>query len=100
MKALFQQNFYKDLNKEQVAKMIREEGFNPILIQNKEGDIYPKHQHPERKLLAFLKGEMVVKVEGKSYHCRIFDRLFIPGDTEHEAVVGSGGCIFFWSEKL
>ncbi len=43
---------------------------------------------------------MEVRVSGEVYHCSAGDRLIIPGDVEHSAVVGLDGCGFFWSEQL
>ena len=43
---------------------------------------------------------MEVNVLGTRLDCVSGDRLLIPGNTEHSAVVGSQGCEFFWSERL
>lgn len=97
---MYYPHFYKTLNQEEIRKQVEQEGFAPIALQNSAGYIYEKHAHPETKLLIFLEGSMDVKVEGKVYHCIPGDKLIIPGNTLHSAVVGENGCTFFWSEKM
>ncbi len=97
---MYQKNFYINLSETEIEKKIEEEGFTPMKYENEPGDIYPLHQHPETKLLAFLEGTMEVKVGEENFSCATGDRLIIPGNTPHSAVVGPDGCIFFWSEKM
>jgi quercetin dioxygenase-like cupin family protein len=92
--------FFARTDKESVAAEIRKDGFDPVLIHDPPGQAYPPHRHPETKLLAFLLGEMTVKVGDNSFTCSSGDKLLIPGNLEHSAVVGPEGCVFFWSEKL
>jgi len=97
---MYFKNFYKDLTEEQIRQDIEKEGFNPIKIEDSPNFEYPKHQHKETKLLAFLKGGMCVTVNGKHYVCRSGDKLLIPGNTPHSAFVEDQGCTFFWAEKI
>ena len=83
-----------------MASAIHDEGFDPLLITDPPGAKYPPHTHPETKLLAFLRGSMEVTVKGERFNCKPGDRVLIPGNTEHSALVGPDGCDFFWSEKL
>lgn len=94
------QNHYQKLTKNEIEKAIRGEGFDPLLIVDPPGSTYPPHTHPETKLLAFLQGQMEVTVKGKRYHCIPGDRIVVPGDVVHSALVGPDGCEFFWSEKM
>jgi quercetin dioxygenase-like cupin family protein len=91
---------YKGMNSNRIAEIIRQEGFDPILINDMPGYTYPEHEHPETKLLAFLKGSMQVNVGNQSFACSAGDKLVIPGNTVHSAIAGDRGCTFFWSEKL
>lgn len=93
-------NFYSILSEDEIEAKIREEGFEPKRFHNSPGDIYEPHQHSETALIAYLVGSMKVKVGDKNYICRKGDKLFIPGNTIHSAVVGKEGCTFFWDEKL
>jgi len=43
---------------------------------------------------------MKVRVHNEDFNCYPGDKLIIPGNCEHSALVGSEGCSFFWSEKL
>lgn len=53
--------------------------------------VYPPHTHPETTLLAFVEGRMDVTVGREVYRCSPGDRLLIPGNVEHAAVVGPEG---------
>lgn len=92
--------FYKGLSVAEISNKVIDEGFDPIRISDPPGHVYPPHSHAETKLLAFLQGGMQVTVNGQSYRCQAGDKLMIPGNVEHSAIVGSGGCVYFWSEKI
>jgi len=97
---MYESGYYKDFDREKIAQAVQNEGFNPLLISDPPGTTYPPHTHPETKLLVFLGGEMEVRVSDQSFYCYQGDRLMIPGNTEHSAIVGPKGCQFFWSERL
>lgn len=97
---MYYKSFYSGKTEAEIEKNIEEEGFTPLKYENGPGDIYPLHQHPETKLLAFLSGSMEVKVGEETFNCEKGDKLLIPGNTPHSAVVGPTGCTFFWSEKM
>src|SRR5438309_7332769 len=97
---MYKAKYYKTTDRKKIAEEVRKEGFNPIVISDRPHFIYSEHQHPETKLLVFLEGSMDVTVAGKTYHCEPGDKLIVPGNTRHSAVVGDKGCTFFWSEKL
>ncbi len=88
------------MSPKQIESAIQQEGFSPIKITDPPKHHYSKHMHPETKPLAFLEGSMDVIVAGELFRCMPGDKLLIPGNTIHEAVVGDEGCTFFWSEKL
>lgn len=96
---MHKKGFYKNLNPNAVVQKIRREGFVPVLFQHGPGYRYSPHSHREEKLLAFLEGSMRVRAGKKWYTCKPGDKLIIAGGTEHEAVVGSKGCVFFWAER-
>ncbi len=97
---MYAAKFYPELSQTEISQAIRQEGFDPLLISDPPGHIYSTHSHPEIKLLAFLRVRMVVKVAGARFDCGPGDKLLIPGNIEHSAVVGPEGCDFYWSEKL
>lgn len=97
---MYYQNFYHHLTEKEIKKKVKEDGFTPIRFTDPPGYTYLEHNHPEVKLLAFLEGEMVVKVGDETFKCKAGDKLVIAANTPHSAVVGATGCTFFWSEKL
>lgn len=97
---MYEPGYYKNLDEKKVAEDVRQEGFDPVKISDSPGHVYSPHRHPETKLLAFLEGGMEVRVGSETYQCSASDKVIIPGNVEHSAVVGSEGCEFFWSEKL
>jgi len=97
---MYESKFYKTIDRDRITEEIRKEGFDPLPINDSPGHVYPSHRHATTKLLVFLKGSMEVEVAGQKYSCRPGDKLVIPGNVEHSALVGPEGCLFFWSEKL
>ncbi len=97
---MYHKNFYSNLTETEIEAKIREEGFEPMKYHDEAGYVYTPHQHPKTKLLAFLDGTMEVKVGEENFSCGKGDKLVIPGNTPHSAVVGPSGCTFFWSEKM
>lgn len=97
---MYFKRFYKRIEKSKIIEDIKKEGFEPTIFTNSAGDVYTPHQHPETKLLVFIKGEMTVEVGDKTFKCSKGDKLLIPGNIVHSAQVGPSGCTFFWSEKL
>ena len=97
---MYQLKFYKTIDKKRIAEEIRREGFDPMCITDPPGRVYTTDRHPQTKLLVFLEGGMEVNVGRNSFECHAGDKVIIPGNVEHSAVVGPDGCIFFWSEKL
>jgi len=81
-------------------KLIRTEGFQPIKISNSPGYEYVPHQHPGIKILAILKGEMSIFLNGTIVTASKGDRVVIAGNDVHAATIGPKGCEFFWAEKV
>jgi quercetin dioxygenase-like cupin family protein len=96
----YRKGAYHNIDHETIAEKVRKEGFDPIMVHDGPGYVYPEHDHPETKLLVFLKGSMRVNVGDESFDCSPGDKLVIPGNTIHSAIAGEQGCTFFWSEKL
>jgi anti-sigma factor ChrR (cupin superfamily) len=98
--ALYEPRRFLGERLESIRDVIEEEGWDPILISDPQGAIYPPHRHAAAKLLVFLSGEMRVEAGNAIYKCQPGDQLVIPGDVEHAAWVGPDGCRFFWSEQM
>lgn len=97
---MYKEGVYSDLSKKEIKKKVKEKGFDPIIIYDVAGRVYPEHTHPETKLLAILEGSMNAKVSGKEYVLTKGDELIIKGNIVHSAIVGDVGCEFFWSEVI
>ncbi|KKR46953.1 MAG: hypothetical protein UU22_C0011G0007 [Parcubacteria group bacterium GW2011_GWA2_40_8] len=97
---MYQRGFYRTMDKDQIFAEIKKEGFSPMYFSVPAGFEYPTHSHETRKLLVFLDGTMTVKVGDETFHCGPRDRILIPGNIHHSAIVGNNGCNFFWSEKI
>lgn len=98
---MFYKHFFpKDIPRGDIIKAIKEEGFDPKLLADTPGFVYETHKHPESKLIVCLEGSMKVNVAGKMYDFGPGDKILIPGNTPHGAVVGDKGCVYFWSEKI
>ncbi len=96
---MYQRACYKNLGEAEIFKRIMAEGFTPLAVNDPPGGYYPPHRHLESELLVILKGGMEVLVADQTYHCRAGDRLLIPGNVEHTALVHADGCAYFWAEK-
>lgn len=79
---------------------MKAEGFNPKLITDAAYFVYEPHQHEETKLIVCLEGSMNVSVKEKIYNFEPGDKIIITANTPHSAVVGSTGCVYYWSEKI
>ena len=97
---MYYKDYYSGLSEKEIEQKVRDEGFSPMKLSDNPGFVYTPHTHPEIKLLAFLDGSMEVVAGNNKFHCRKGDKLIIPGNLTHSAVVGDHGCVFFWSEKL
>ena len=97
---MYKKGHYLGKSETEIQNLVQEEGFSPIKISDSPGFVYPSHNHPETKLLAILSGSMTAKVGEEEYFLNPGDQILIPGKLTHSAVVGRGGCTFFWSEKM
>lgn len=91
---------YWRLDEPTILRLLQSEGWDPVLVRDEPGHVYPPHRHEAAKALAILHGGMEVKVDGTLYRLVAGDRLCIRSGQEHMAVVGPDGCLFFWSERV
>lgn len=97
---MFKKAIFKDTSREKIKQTMEKEGFTPHIITNNPNYIYEPHKHPETKYLVCLEGAMAITVKGNVHKFEPGDKLIIPGNTMHSALVGKNGCVFFWSEKI
>jgi len=100
MITMFHKAFFADKSRDEIKLAMKDEGFSPLVIKDKPGFVYHPHQHEETKFLVCLEGSMKVTVKDKTYDFEPGDKLIINGNTQHAAVVGNKGCVFFWAEKV
>ncbi len=96
---IFWQGKYNDMSEGRIMEALEEERFSPIKITNGSGYRYHEHSHPEEKLMVILEGEMDVITKEKTYSCKPGDKLILPGNLVHAAIVGEDGCTFFWAQR-
>lgn len=82
-----------------IMEALEEERFSPIKISNGADYKYHEHFHPEEKLIVVLEGEMDVMTKDETYSCKVGDKLILPGNLVHSAIVGGDGCTFFWAQR-
>ena len=93
----FQKLFYQKKTVEEIRALLRSEGYQPVKVSNSPGYEYVPHQHPETKILAILKGHMIVLLNGTTFTASKKDRVVIAGNDVHAVTVGPKGCEFFWA---
>lgn len=61
---------------------------------NGPGDRYAPHSHAYEKVLYCVDGSIVFVLEddGRTLELRAGDRMVLPADTMHSAIVGDRGC--------
>ncbi len=97
---MFSKNFFPvGTPKEKIIKAMKQDGFDPKLVNDPQGLVYEQHQHDDTKLLVCLQGSQKIKVLDKEYNFEPGDKLYIPSNTLHSGVVGPKGCLYYWSEK-
>jgi hypothetical protein len=76
-----------------LAARLGTEGLRPASWANGPGDVYAPHAHGYDKVLVCVAGSIVFGLprRGELVALGVGDRLDLPAETEHDAVVGSAG---------
>jgi quercetin dioxygenase-like cupin family protein len=79
----------------EVLAAVRAEGLSAYRWDNGPHAVYATHRHPYHKVLYCLRGSIrfVLGGEGEAIELRAGDRLDLPAQTEHGAVVGPEGVV-------
>ncbi len=72
---------------------LRELGGEPREWSNGPRDRYEEHSHPYYKVLFCLEGSIDFLVQGETMRLAAGDRLDLPPNTPHSAVVGKDGVV-------
>lgn len=91
---------YKGMDEDEVRMHLQLDGWTPVKLIHAPGDIYEPHRHPEEKLLAILAGSLKLRIGHQWTTVLVGDKVIIPGNVLHEAIVGKNGSTFFWSERM
>lgn len=77
------------------------DGYANVTLHKDPADFkYPEHSHPVDTAYAILKGDMIVKMEGKDFAIGQGQRIDITKQVIHEALVGKDGCSFLVGVKV
>jgi quercetin dioxygenase-like cupin family protein len=68
-----------------------DEGLRPQAWSNGPGDSYSAHSHTYHKVLYCTRGSIRFESQGAVFELSVGDRLDIPPQTPHSAVVGPQG---------
>jgi quercetin dioxygenase-like cupin family protein len=76
-----------------LAARLAAEGLAPGRWGNGPGDRYATHRHPYDKVIVCVRGSITFCLPGRdgSLALETGDRLELPADTDHDAIVGSAG---------
>ena len=79
----------------ELRRLMIEEGLTPYRWSNMPHDVYAAHTHPYHKVIYVVSGSITFgfPVEGEPVTLRPGDRLDLPRDVRHNAVVGSDGVV-------
>jgi quercetin dioxygenase-like cupin family protein len=79
---------------EDLMERLRGEASSCYSWSNGPGDRYAPHRHDYEKVLYCVDGSItfVLEADGRRLELKAGDRMVLPAETMHSAVVGAGGC--------
>ena len=84
-----------------LRRLLSDEGLDPYPWSNGPHDIYAAHSHPYNKVIYVVQGSITFGLPelGKQLTLKAGDRLDLPADVVHDAVVGAQGVICLEAHK-
>ena len=78
-----------------LMRLCADEGLSPYQWSNSPHDVYSAHSHPYDKVIYVLRGTITFGLPeiGGQLTLKAGDRLDLPANTVHDAVVGSQGVV-------
>lgn len=78
-----------------LMRLCSEQGLSPYQWSNGPHDVYSAHQHSYDKVIYVVRGSITFGLpeEGRKIFLKAGDRLDLPANTVHDAVVGSQGVV-------
>src|SRR5690242_20507163 len=98
--AIYEHLAYGNLNETEILNKVSCEGCTPHRIIERPGAVYGTHKNPYDLVLAFLRGSAEIRVGEKVYHCVAGDKLNIPGNLPHSAIVGKKGVVYLLTQVV
>jgi len=85
----------------EVRRLLGEQGLSGYRWSNAPGDVYGTHFHPFHKIIYVLQGSITFILPDVDEQVTLGsgDRLYLPANIVHEAVVGQQGVICFEAHK-
>jgi quercetin dioxygenase-like cupin family protein len=79
----------------ELRRKLNEQGLSVHRWSNGPGDTYGKHSHPFQKVIYVVQGNInfILPERGEQLNLNAGDRLDLPKDVAHEAVVGPQGVV-------
>lgn len=79
----------------EIRELMTEEGVPPYRWSNGPGDVYGAHTHSYHKVIYVVQGSITFGLpnEGRKVHLNTGDRLDLPPNIRHDAVVGPQGVV-------
>ena len=76
-----------------IRRKLEDEGLRPYSWSNAPGDVYPAHSHAYQKVIYVVRGSITFGLPDFSERIELNegDRLELPANVSHEAVVGPQG---------
>lgn len=84
-----------------IRKILAAEGFKPYRWSNNPGDVYGAHSHTFHKVIYVVKGSITFGLPdtGDRILLHTVDRLDLPADVSHNAVVGNEGVVCLEAQR-
>ncbi|HVU15002.1 MAG TPA: hypothetical protein VHD90_27200 [Phototrophicaceae bacterium] len=95
---IYEAQAYGHLSDDEIFSQISCEGCGSTKVVDHPGAIYDRHKNRYDLVLAFVRGSADVRVGDHVYHCVRGDKLNIPGDMPHSAVIGAHGAVYFMTQ--
>lgn len=89
-----------ELSERCIAELEKESWPHIYEWQDKPGTIYPEHSHQGKVVLFITEGSIDFTIAGVTHHLKTGDRLDVPPETSHSAVVGDEGVQYVVGEEI
>tara|TARA_Y100000590_G_C15003461_1_gene744772 strand:+ start:147 stop:416 length:270 start_codon:yes stop_codon:yes gene_type:complete len=88
------------MNPEQIRGNWESRGYSFGVFKDPPGKVWADFVHSTDELVLLVKGEIEIKIEGKSHHPQIGDEVFIPANTIHTVRnIGNTNNVWYYGYK-